>query len=67
MIAWHEGYREVIIEVDAQVVLTLVYATSIEFHPLGAIISDIISLANERKELELRTTSSSSSHRHNSY
>ncbi|OMO86542.1 reverse transcriptase [Corchorus capsularis] len=40
-LAWREGYRSVLCEVDAKVILDLLHSTDVEFHPLGALFMDI--------------------------
>ncbi|XVF38280.1 hypothetical protein REPUB_Repub20aG0087100 [Reevesia pubescens] len=44
LLAWHEGFRHVICEIDARVVLDLIQNADVDLHPLGCLISDIQSL-----------------------
>ena len=45
-LAWEEGYRDVIAEVDASLVLHLVKSANSSCHPLSSLIDDIRDLLN---------------------
>ncbi|OMO90964.1 reverse transcriptase [Corchorus capsularis] len=40
-LAWREGFRAVICEVDAKVILDLLNSDNLEVHPLGALLLDV--------------------------
>ncbi|CAA0807270.1 Unknown protein [Striga hermonthica] len=40
-LAWEEGFRDILCELDAKVCLDLTRAADIRVHPLGSVIADI--------------------------
>lgn len=47
-LAWDEGYRKIVCEVDALVVLDILSSAEVIFHPLASLIMDIRELQTKK-------------------
>ncbi|OMP08311.1 hypothetical protein CCACVL1_01125 [Corchorus capsularis] len=56
LLAWQEGYRAIVCEVDVKVILDLLKSNTMQYHPLRALLMDIREMFSWEWQCECRHT-----------